>query len=158
MTENNAGPDSGPFTEIKMKKELITRSSEETLMFGEKFGRDLKKGDVVALTGDLGAGKTIIAKGIAMGMDIIEDITSPTFTLMEIYDGHIPLYHFDLYRIENESELDLLYFEEYWENGGISVIEWADRAGSRLPDNTIRINIEYIDENSRRIVIERPDN
>jgi tRNA threonylcarbamoyladenosine biosynthesis protein TsaE len=139
-----------------VKKELVTTSSEETFLLGERMGNDLKKGDVVALKGDLGAGKTIIAKGIARGMGIIDDITSPTFTLMETYDGRIPLYHFDLYRVENETELDLLYFEEYWEGDGVSVIEWADRAGSRLPDTTIHVNIEYINEFSRRIVIEYP--
>ncbi len=141
-----------------MKKQLITTSSDENFLLGERLGHDLKKGDIVALTGDLGAGKTIIAKGIARGMGIADDITSPTFTLMEIYDGCIPLYHFDLYRIENEMELDLLYFEEYWEGNGVSVIEWAERAGNRLPDKTNHIYIEYMNEVSRRIVIEYPDN
>jgi len=140
-----------------MKEEIITHSEEETLLFARELGKKSKKGDVFALTGDLGAGKTIIAKGIAGGINVVDDITSPTFTIMEAYDGDLPFYHFDLYRIESEEELDLLYFEEYWEGDGISVIEWAEKAGDRLPDNTTTLTLEYLDENSRRITIEYPD-
>jgi tRNA threonylcarbamoyladenosine biosynthesis protein TsaE len=76
---------------------------------------------------------------------------------MEIYEGPLTLYHFDLYRIEHERELDNLFFEEYWEGDGVSIIEWADRAMDRLPPHAIKIYLEYIDEDSRRITIEYPD-
>jgi tRNA threonylcarbamoyladenosine biosynthesis protein TsaE len=140
-----------------MKKELITKSPEETYSFAEKLGARAKKGDIFALMGDLGTGKTIVAKGIARGLGINDDITSPTFTLMEVYEGSLTLYHFDLYRIEKNSEFDYLFFEEYWEDDGVSVIEWADRALDRLPGGIITLHIQYIDETSRRIVIEYPD-
>jgi len=114
-------------------------------------------GDLFALTGDLGAGKTVLAKGIARGLGITEEITSPTFTLMEIYENVVPFFHFDLYRIDDPRELDALYFEEYWEGDGVSVVEWADRAAGRLPGTAVRVTMEYLDENTRRITIERPD-
>jgi tRNA threonylcarbamoyladenosine biosynthesis protein TsaE len=129
---------------------------EETLILAEDLGRNAARGSVFALIGDLGAGKTIVAKGVARGMGIADEITSPTFTLMEIYEGPVPLYHFDLYRINRPEELDQLFFEEYWEDDGISVIEWADRALDRLPPTRITIKIEYLDETSRSITIEYP--
>jgi tRNA threonylcarbamoyladenosine biosynthesis protein TsaE len=141
-----------------MLKEYITTSEAETIRIGESLGKSAEKGDVFAIYGELGSGKTIIAKGIAKGLDISEDVTSPTFMLLEIYYGNIPFYHFDLYRIENDSEFDQLCFEEYWEGNGVSVIEWADRAESRLPDIVIKIAIEYINETKRKITIEYPDN
>ncbi|MCP4132551.1 MAG: tRNA (adenosine(37)-N6)-threonylcarbamoyltransferase complex ATPase subunit type 1 TsaE [bacterium] len=137
-------------------REIITRSEEETFFLAQKIGKDAAPGSLFALFGDLGTGKTIIAKGIAAGMGITEDITSPTFTLMEVYKGPLTLYHFDLYRIESDLEFDNLFFEEYWEDEGVSVIEWPEKAGTRLPGDTTKIKIDYIDENSRRIVIEYP--
>ena len=141
-----------------MKKEFISDSEEETLRFAEKLGRAALKGDIFALFGDLGTGKTIIAKGIAKGLGIDEEVTSPTFNLLEVYQNKLPLYHFDLFRIENNDEFNQLFFEEYWEGDGVSVIEWADRAISRLPAGAIRINIEHLNESRRKIVIEYPDN
>ncbi len=135
---------------------MISHSMEETLALAEQLGKEAVRGAVFALVGDLGAGKTIIAKGIARGMGITDEITSPTFTLMEVYEGPLPLYHFDLYRINREEELDQLFFEEYWEDDGISVIEWADRAPGRLPETRITILVEYLDETSRSITIEYP--
>jgi tRNA threonylcarbamoyladenosine biosynthesis protein TsaE len=141
---------------MRPAKEIITGSAVETLALGEELGRAARPGDLFALEGDLGAGKTILAKGIARGMGITEEITSPTFTLLEVYDHTVPLYHFDLYRIGEPRELDSLYFEEYWEGGGVSVVEWAERAAGRLPGNTVRITMRYIDDTSRRITIEYP--
>ena len=139
-----------------MFKNIISNSSEETHTIGIKIGKSSKSGDVYGLYGDLGTGKTILAKGIAAGLGITEDVTSPTFNLLEIYEGRKKLYHFDLYRIESSIELDQLFFEEYWENDGISVIEWAERAENRLPANTVKIRIEYINDNNRKIKIEYP--
>ena len=140
-----------------MKKEIVTNSEEETLQWAEELGKRSKMGNVYALHGELGAGKTIIAKGIAKGLGIEDDITSPSFILLEIYPNKLPLYHFDLYRIDNDDEFDGLCFEEYWRGDGISVIEWAEKAGSRLPESSITIKIEWLDSDKRRIVIEYPD-
>lgn len=136
---------------------FISHSPEETYRRFKILGENARAGDIFALYGGLGAGKTLIAKSIAAGMGITEDITSPTFTLLETYDGKIPLYHFDLYRIENEQELDNLFFEEYWGGAGVSIIEWADNAGGRFGEDAVKIYIEYIDENSRRITLEYPN-
>ena len=141
-----------------MKREFISNSEEETLKVAEDLGRRARRGEIFALFGELGTGKTIIAKGIARGLGIKEVITSPTFNLLEIYQNEFLLYHFDLFRIEKDDEFNQLSFEEYWEGEGISVIEWADRALLRLPTGAIRVTIEYIDDNRRRITIEYPDN
>lgn len=137
-----------------MKKTIISNSAEETFNFARVFGGEIKKNSVIALHGDLGSGKTIFTKGLAAGLGIKEDITSPTFSLMEIYDNKIPLYHFDLYRIENLHEFDNLRFEEYWDGDGVSVIEWPEKAGKLLPEKCIDIYIEYIDEFRRKITVE----
>lgn len=139
-----------------MKIEVITTTTEETRMLGEKMGKTARPGAVFALTGELGSGKTVLAKGIALGMGITDPITSPTFNLMDVYEAVIPLYHFDLYRLNNEAELDELFFEEYWEGSGVSVIEWAEKAGTRLPAGTILVTIAYLDAERRRIIIEYP--
>lgn len=140
-----------------MRDEYITNSEQETFDWAKNIGLSAKKGSVYAVRGQLGAGKTVIAKGIAQGLGIKDDITSPTFLLLEEYP-EIPFYHFDLYRIMNPEELDNLCFEEYWESAGISVVEWPERAGDRLPLDAIRIDIERIDDNKRRIVIEYSGN
>jgi len=140
-----------------MKKKIITNSEKETFKMAEELGRLSRRGDIYALSGELGSGKTIIAKGIAKGLGIDEAVTSPSFVLAEIYDNEIPFYHFDLYRIEKDVEYDGLCFEEYWEGDGVSVIEWAEKAGNRLPLNIIKIKIEWINSRKRRIIIEYPD-
>ena len=135
----------------------ITNSQEETFDVGYELGKKAKKGDIFGLIGDLGTGKTILAKGIAKGLGINEEITSPTFTLLEVYEAAIPLYHFDLYRISDDSELENLFFEEYWYGDGVSVIEWAERAMKRLPNDIFIIRLEYTGKNRRKIIIEHPD-
>ena len=141
-----------------MKKTIISNSSDETFALGSSLGEKIGGKNVVALYGDLGAGKTVFAKGIAAGLGITGDITSPTFSLMEVYEGNITLYHFDLYRIEDPNEFANLSFEEYWEGDGVSVIEWPEIAKEILPSKKINVRIEYIDENRRTITIEYPDN
>jgi len=141
-----------------MKKTYTTHTPEETESLGVELGENAKDGDVIALHGELGTGKTALTRGIAKGLGIEEDITSPTFSLMEIHEGDKTLYHFDLYRIEDDREFDNLCFEEYWDNDGVSVIEWAERAMSRLPEKRIDIIIEYISSTERRITVEHPDN
>lgn len=138
------------------KTTYITQSQEETLALGIELGKHAKPGDIFALIGNLGTGKTILAKGIAKGLGIEEEITSPTFTLLEVYESALPLYHFDLYRISEDAELENLFFEEYWFGDGVSVIEWADRALKRLPQDIYIITLEYIDAKRRKITIEHP--
>lgn len=141
-----------------LKKEtFVSNSPEETFSKIEALAANSKSGGVYALYGDLGAGKTIAAKAIASALKVADTVTSPTFTLMEAYSGTMPVYHFDLYRIESDAELDNLFFEEYWEGDGVSVIEWAEKAEHRLPERTIKIHIDYLNENARRITVEYPD-
>ena len=141
-----------------MKKTIISNSSEETFTFAKELGKTILKKSIVALYGNLGAGKTIFAKGLAAGLGIVDEITSPTFSLLEVYEGNITLYHFDLYRIDDPDEFLNLSFEEYWEGDGVSVIEWPEIAENILPKKRINVWIEYIDENIRRITVEYPDN
>ncbi len=142
---------------MRTEKAVITSSPDETFQLAASLARKAEPGDTFALYGDLGTGKTVFAKGFAHGLDITEDITSPTFNLMEVYQGRLPFYHFDLYRIETPDELDNLFFEEYWEGEGTSLIEWAERARGRLPVSTTTVTLTYLDENQRRITIEHPD-
>jgi tRNA threonylcarbamoyladenosine biosynthesis protein TsaE len=138
-----------------MKRELISESEDDTRRLGIELGENARPGDVFALSGDLGCGKTVLAKGIALGLGIDDEVTSPTFALLEIYRSDPELYHFDLYRIETADELDQLFFEEYWEGEGVSIIEWAERAGKRLPRGTTYITLRYLDERRRSIQIEQ---
>jgi tRNA threonylcarbamoyladenosine biosynthesis protein TsaE len=107
--------------------ELRSGSLDETRALGEKLGRLLVPGDVVLLHGALGAGKTAFAQGIARGLDVTDPVNSPTFTILKEYEGWLPLYHFDLYRIDDPYELEALGFADYFDGAGVSVIEWAER-------------------------------
>jgi len=134
------------FTLIKLiMKPLITNNAEETRILGEKIASLLKSGDTVAFTGELGAGKTCLIKAICTGLGVKENVSSPTFTIIQEYKGILPVYHFDLYRLKEHDLYDLGYWE-YFEKDGICLIEWADRASDLLPEKSIRINIEYIDD------------
>lgn len=137
-----------------MKKEIISRSEQETFNWARDLGSKAGHGTVFALSGELGTGKTIIAKGIAKGLGIEDEVTSPTFLMMEMYEGRFTLYHFDLYRIDNVDEFDELNFEEYWFGDGVSVIEWAEKAGGRIPANAVKIEIDWASDTERRISIE----
>ena len=142
---------------------FITNEEEETEELGSKVSSYLKRGDVLAFTGELGAGKTHFIKGICAGLGIKGNISSPTFTLINEYkEGLLPVYHFDFYRISEEDLHDLGYWE-YIEGSGICLIEWADRAESLLPPGTIRIRLEYLEDTSmenftkRKVTIEGID-
>lgn len=131
-----------------------TTSVEETLRFGERVGRELQRGDVVALVGDLGAGKTVLVKGIARGLGITREVTSPTFTLVHEYiGGRLPLFHIDLYRLDNPEQALAIGIEDYWNGPGVTAIEWSDKIESLLPATTIRIRITASDNNLRRIEV-----
>lgn len=132
-------------------KEYGSCSPLETKSLGENLARDLKPGDIIALSGPLGAGKTTLIQGLAAGLKVKDYITSPSFILINEYDGRLPLYHIDLYRLENLKQIEELGIDEYFEKGGITIIEWAEKMKELLPPKTKKINIEVIDENTRNI-------
>lgn len=133
--------------------ELISNSEAQTIQFGERLGKILKKGDVVALSGELGSGKTYFTKGVAKGLGIPPDlVTSPSFTLVNEYEGKCKLFHIDAYRLEKEEFLSA-GLDEYFYEDGITVMEWADRWPEILPENTIWVRLEILDENKRKIII-----
>ena len=127
-----------------MNRESIqTNSAEETYELGRKFGYDAKAGCVITLDGDLGAGKTVFAKGFAEGLGITEIVNSPTFTILQIYEGgRLPLYHFDVYRIDDPEEMWEVGLQEYLGGNGVCLIEWSERIEEFLPEDTVRITIE----------------
>jgi tRNA threonylcarbamoyladenosine biosynthesis protein TsaE len=136
---------------------FITKSEQETYKIGRLIGERLKEGDIIALNGDLGAGKTHFTKGVAEGLGVEDYITSPTFTIVNEYEGRLPLYHFDVYRIEDINEMYEIGFDEYLFGRGVCVIEWANIVKELLPKNTISIYIRKIDDNSREIEINHDD-
>jgi len=133
-------------------KEIIINNESETKKFGVELGKGLKKGDVIALIGDLGTGKTTLSKYIGEGMGISEMITSPTFTIVQEYhSGRLPLYHFDVYRINELEEMYELGYEEYFYGDGVSIVEWADKIMEIITEKAIIINIEYGNKPDERI-------
>ncbi len=119
-----------------------TFSPEETFAFGKKIGQEAAPGTVITLTGDLGAGKTVFTQGVAAGLGITEPVNSPTFTIVQIYEGgRCPFYHLDVYRIGDISEMDEVGYEDYFYGDGVCLIEWADLIEEILPENCIRITI-----------------
>ena len=120
-----------------------TNAPEETFAFGKMLGEQAKPGEVICLNGDLGVGKTVFTKGFAEGLGITEPVNSPTFTIVQQYDsGRMPLYHFDVYRIADVSEMDEIGYEEYFFSDGVCLIEWGTLIEELLPDSTITITIE----------------
>lgn len=131
---------------------VITSSPEQTWQRGRLLGELLNAGDTVCLYGDLGAGKTNITYGIAQGLAVREKyITSPTFTFVNEYQGRVPLYHIDLYRLKETAELENIGFREYPGSDGVTVIEWAERAEDELPEERLSVYLSFVDENSREI-------
>jgi len=135
----------------------ISNSVEETIGMGEALARSLKAGDVVALVGNLGAGKTILTKGIAKGLGVknVRYVNSPTFVIIKEYKGRIPLYHFDIYRLNKSSMLDSESYEEYFYGDGVTVIEWADKVRSILPKKYIEVKLSVVGEGKRKIEIKK---
>lgn len=138
-------------SEMSMR-EIKISSEKEAAEFGKRLGKTLESGDILALVGELGTGKTTLTKAIAAGLDISETVTSPTFTIVKEYNsGRLPLFHFDVYRLENGGELIEIGGEEYFDAGGICVIEWADKIAEILPDDTKLILLEYGENEGERI-------
>ncbi|MCR5396135.1 MAG: tRNA (adenosine(37)-N6)-threonylcarbamoyltransferase complex ATPase subunit type 1 TsaE [Lachnospiraceae bacterium] len=122
---------------------IETTSEKETFELGKRLGQQATPGDVYTLEGDLGVGKTIFTKGFAEGLEIKEAISSPTFTIVQVYeDGRLPFYHFDVYRIGDVEEMDEIGFEDYVYGQGVSMIEWANLIEEILPENRRNILIE----------------
>ena len=114
-----------------------------TFEFAKKIGENLKSGDVLCLDGDLGVGKTVFTKGVAAGLGIKDDVSSPTFTLIqEYYGGRLPLYHFDVYRIDGPWDMDDLGYDEYFYGEGVCLVEWGSMIKELFPENTIYVRIE----------------
>ncbi len=139
---------------------IETHSADETYALGERIGKQARAGQIYALTGELGAGKTVLTKGVAAGLGISDMVNSPTFTIVQEYtNGRLPLYHFDVYRISCPEEMDEIGYEEYFYADGVCVIEWAELIEPLLPPETISIRIEQdiSDDAKRRIWIEGID-
>jgi tRNA threonylcarbamoyladenosine biosynthesis protein TsaE len=135
---------------------VVTRSAEETEAAGEQLGRTLGPGDVVALTGELGAGKTCFIQGLARGLGVATRPTSPTFVLINEYRGRLPVHHVDAYRTRSLAELEDLGLSELFDGEGVTVVEWADRLEPLLPPRTIRVHLDGVGDEPRRIAIRRP--
>lgn len=136
---------------------MVSESVEDTIRMGAGLGKKLKKGDVVALIGNLGSGKTVFTKGIAKGLGVknVRYVNSPTFVIIKEYKGRIPLYHFDLYRLDHPSMLDIENYAEYFYAKGITVIEWADKIRKLLPPKHIEVKLSVAGENERKIEIKK---
>jgi tRNA threonylcarbamoyladenosine biosynthesis protein TsaE len=131
---------------------FISKSVEETIAAGSRYGGEARPGDVFALTGDLGAGKTQFVKGFVAGVGSDADVTSPTFVLVHEYGGgRLPVYHFDFYRVESRESLLRLGFDEYVFSDGVALIEWADRFRDMIPADAKWLSFEMRDENVRAI-------
>ena len=131
---------------------FISKSREETLSFAESYAKTLRGGDVVLLDGEMGAGKTVFTKGLAKGLGIEEEVTSPTYAYLNDYDGR--LFHYDCYRIESVEQAERLGLADYFDMGGICVIEWSQNIAPLLPRKTKRVTINKLSENEREIVCE----
>ncbi len=141
-----------------MKRTFESMTEKTTYEYAKAMGEKAEPGQVIALIGEMGAGKTVFAKGFAKGLGINEIVSSPTFTLVQIYDdGKLPLYHFDVYRISDESEMDETGFEDYISGEGVTLVEWADRIQDMMPEDTVWIRMykdPEVDPEYRRLVIE----
>jgi len=132
-----------------------SNSVKETIQLGQNLARRLKRGDFVALIGDLGSGKTVLTKGIAKGLGVknARYVNSPTFVIIKEYKGKLPLYHFDLYRLDHPGILDSENFEEYFYGGGVTVVEWADKIKELLPKKRWEVRMSVVAQDKRKVEI-----
>lgn len=143
-----------------MTEEIESFREQDTYEVGKQLALKCSPGDIVLLNGDLGVGKTVFAKGFGRGLGICSPISSPTFTILKIYEeGRMPLYHFDVYRIEEPEEMDELGYEEYFFGGGVCLIEWASLIQDLIPENAIGVLVEKESERGfdyRKITVSYP--
>jgi len=132
---------------------IITNNENETIIEGEKLGRALGPGAVVALFGGLGAGKTAFTRGLAAGLGISMNVSSPTFTIVNEYPGITPLFHFDMYRLDSEDELFDIGWDDYHGRGGVCAVEWSEKVPGAFPPETIVVKLENLGGDSRRLEI-----
>lgn len=132
---------------------FVSKSESETECFAAEFAKTLKGGSVVAFEGDLGAGKTAFSRGVAKALNSRDSVSSPTFAIVNEYDADIPIFHFDMYRIETLGELYSIGFFEYLERGGICLIEWSENIYSALPEDTVFVRINSLDNTTREITV-----
>lgn len=137
---------------------MLTYSAEDTIKLGRNMAKKLRRGDVVALYGDLGSGKTTFTKGIGEGLNVknARHINSPTFVLIKEYKGNIPMYHVDLYRLDDLRDMEDIGIEEYVYGDGVCVIEWAEKAKNILPKRLISVRFKIKGDEEREIKIENP--
>ncbi|MFO7294867.1 MAG: tRNA (adenosine(37)-N6)-threonylcarbamoyltransferase complex ATPase subunit type 1 TsaE [Caldicoprobacter sp.] len=133
---------------------FVTHSEQETVELGQKMGKLLNAGDIVLLYGGLGAGKTVLTRGIALGLGARDMVTSPTYTLMHRYEGKVPVYHFDLYRLSGPDEVLDLGYEEFFYGDGVSIVEWPERLEYLCPEEYVRVEIEIAGEGKREITVD----
>lgn len=133
---------------------FATAGPAETVGLGRRIADRLKPGDVVAFYGELGSGKTTMIKGICAGLGVTETVKSPSFVIVTEYEGRLPVYHIDLYRLTDSQALNPVGLDSYLYGNGVCLIEWAERAGNLLPAETVRIRLEVSGEQSRRIQVE----
>ncbi len=134
--------------------EVITHSPAQTELLGEKLGRILPAGTVIAYRGDLGAGKTAFTRGLARGLGAAEQVTSPTYTIVNEYlTGRLPLFHFDMYRLRSEDDLFDIGWEDYLDRNGVCAVEWSENVAGAM-ENAIFVTIEKLSEDSRKITLE----
>ena len=126
--------------------QIQVNSPEQTLKLGEIIGKSLNPGTIIALVGELGAGKSVLVKGLAKGLGVEEEPNSPTFVIMNCYEGRLPLFHFDLYRVADEDELIAMGYEEFFFGEGVAAVEWADRVPGIFPEEAIEIEITIPEE------------
>ena len=141
-----------------MYTKFISKNAEETIKFGEKIAKILKKGDILCLQGELGSGKTTFVRGLAKGLHIKQDaVHSPTFTLMNVYQGkkETPLFHFDLYRVEKIEQIISLDYEDFLYGDGISVVEWSEKLGMLMPKKYWAVHFSHKSENQRQIILRK---
>ena len=132
---------------------FTSHDPKETIDFGSRLAKIIQPKDIFCLSGDLGSGKTTLVKGLTKGLKVKSAyVNSPTFVLMNIYEGKLPVYHFDLYRVEGKELLNIGY-EEYFYGNGVSVIEWAERLGKQMPKEFFQIQLEHAGENERKIIL-----
>lgn len=142
----------------KVMKVFETQSEKETFEIGRRMAEHARPGDIYCLLGDLGVGKTVFSKGFATGLGIVEPITSPTFTIVQVYEAPKPLYHFDMYRIEDEEELEMIGYEDYFYGQGVCLVEWANNVKEVIPKEAQWITIAKDLEKGfdyRKITVER---
>ena len=131
--------------------DVISHGAAQTGRLGARLGELLQAGDVLLLEGDLGAGKTVLAQGVALGLGVEDPVTSPTFTLIHEYEGRLPLYHVDLYRLSGAADAAAIGLEEYLYGAGVTVIEWPDRAGELIPREHLSVALRPIAESKRAL-------